>query len=231
MSVRLSSHPLCLCVCLLLSVQHCTGRDLLAKIVQHGCGLLRCLLQLWEWAYRRLVQYAAFRRMFLRGADVKALLSPAATKAVLGLSSDAASAAAIASAALPASVASTAVATPAAPASIAIVSLLPSASATADSTAIVAPAAAHADSASAAASAAAEDDLDVFAPPSDASSFSTRLAHISYTMYRARQVLRLGRWIYDIPDVRDSALELWYGVSEEKSAETQEAEEEWESVT
>lgn len=178
--------------------------------MQHGCGLLRCLLQLWEWAYRRLVQYAAFRRMFLRGADVKTLLPAApAAKAVLP------------------TVVAPSPATGPASHSIAIVSLLPASTGGASE---IADSAAVAPSAATAAAAAVEDDLDVFAPPSDASSLSTRLAHVSYTMYRARQVLRLGRWLYDIPDVRDSALELWYGVSmEEKSAETQEAEEEWES--
>lgn len=74
------------------------------------------------------------------------------------------------------------------------------------------------------------DDADVCLPPTRDSSLLARLAHVSYTMYRARQVLRLGRWLYDIPDVRDSALELWRGHGEEKTMEEQEAEEEWESV-
>jgi hypothetical protein len=78
------------------------------------------------------------------------------------------------------------------------------------------------------------EPAESWVPPSSetssTSSLSHRLDYISHTMYRSRQVLRLGRWLYDIPDVRESARELWYGhgAEEEKSMEQQESEEEWE---
>ena len=211
--------------------------------MQHGCGLLRCLLRLWAWSYRRLVQHAAFRRMFLQGLDSRKILqgimpdtirqqwqcqsTPAAatatapSTAATTLPTAAAAAAAMPSVALlplPSSISH----------SIAIVPLLSSSSSSSGGSSVAnAGSAAVGVGASVGVDVDVEDD-DAFLPPGSESTFSSRLAHMSYTMYRARQVLRLGRWLYDIPDVRDSALELWYGVTEHKSAEEQEAEEEWE---
>lgn len=180
------------CSCMI--VQHCTGRDLLCKLVQHGSGVLRCLLRLWAHIYARLAQQAAFRRVFTRVAEGKPLLPFLPPIGVLRPIMNAAASTAAS------------IADPSASHSIAIMPLL-SPSVVGDT---------------------ALDDAEVCLPPTGASSLLARLAHVSYTMYRARQVLRLGRWIYDIPDVRDSALELWRGHGEEKSMEEQEAEEEWE---
>lgn len=152
---------------------HCTGRDLICKFVQHTCGLLRGLIQLWEWGMKRLARDAAFRRMFGRLPPMMAPPAAGASKAV----------------ALTESVVSTA------------------------------------------SESSNESDFEAWVPPAEEDApprFVYRLQHIYYTMDRARQVLRFGRWLYDIPDVRDSAVALWCGEKEEKSIEEQEAEEEWE---
>jgi len=205
---------------------HCTGRDLLCKVVQHVCGVLRCLLRFWAFAHRQMMQHPGLRR-WIGGMGGGALLpAPVATAATV-----AAPIGLIKPVAAPSS-------SDVAP-SIAILPLLgpPAPLPPPSIPNLLGRAAPHSMPPSAvlplvvppsAADPLSVEDADAYQPPTVDSSCSARLAHLSYTMYRARQVLRLGRWVYDLPDVRDSALELWLGTKEEKSREDQEAEEEWE---
>lgn len=177
---------------------HCTGRDLICKIVQHSCGLLQSIIEFARWIFKRLARFAAFRMMFgrFRRGAAGDMAAAAATAAAVGGSPAGAT-----PTALNALVSATTVVL--APGASPV--LLPSAT-----------------------------PLDAWIPPYEvecapADPVSHLLKHLAYTMYRARQVLRFGRWIYDIPDVRDSALELWYGHIEDKSMDEQEEEENWES--
>jgi len=195
---------------------HCTGRDLLCKLIQHFCGVLRCVIHLWRWVHARMMAHERLRR-FLFGPHTPAERLLQAAKHMPAVM-------AVAPIASKAGVAPFDASSPALPLQLPLP--LP----------VLTDGNVDGSSVDAARAAAAKlavlpmiSQDDAFQPPSLSSPLSTRLAHISYTMYRARQVLRLGRWLYDIPDVRDSAIELFYGTTrEEKSKEEQEEAEEWE---